>query len=161
MTARIHKDSPKEYLDRLAEIYINGCPMPELFSDEIYIDSIQRHYDTTLEHARNYAIVGCVEPNASDDHFGNTDCANMNLALPLLQAIRGHEHDLWNYNKREQREKIVTKFLEYTLKGKNPFSGRFFPRMTRKSASDSRNGVGTPIIHPSIWTNSLIVFRRV
>lgn len=122
MTARIHKDSPKEYLDRLAEIYINGCPMPELFSDEIYIDSIQRHYDTTLEHARNYAIVGCVEPNASDDHFGNTDCANMNLTLPLLQAIRGHEHDLWNYNKREQREKIVTKFLEYTLKGKNQIS---------------------------------------
>ncbi|PKL41305.1 MAG: hypothetical protein CVV44_01335 [Spirochaetae bacterium HGW-Spirochaetae-1] len=122
MTARIHRDSPAAYLDRLAEIYINGCPMPELFSDDIYIESIQRHYPTTLEHARNYAIVGCVEPNASDDHFGNTDCANMNLALPLLQALKGHEHDLWNFGGLDQLEKIMSKFVEYNFSGKNIFS---------------------------------------
>ncbi len=123
MTARIHKDSPKKYLRRLAEIYVNGCPMPELFSDDIYIESLMRHYDTTIEDARNYSIVGCVEPVASDDHFGNTDCANMNLALPLLQALKGHEHDLWNYGKREQFEKIMGKFIEHVLKdpGKNAF----------------------------------------
>jgi formate C-acetyltransferase len=122
MVARIHKNSPKKYLDRLAEIYIHGCPMPELFSDDIYIPSLMRHYDTTLEHARNYAIVGCVEPNASDDHFGNTDCANMNLALPLLQAMKGHEHDLWNYSRKEQWEKIHTKLINYTFKGDGKLS---------------------------------------
>lgn len=122
MTARIHKNSPKKYLNRLAEIYINGCPMPELFSDDIYIKSIPKHYPVTIEQARNYAIVGCVEPNASDDHFGNTDCANMNLALPFLQALKGHEHDLWNFNAREQMEKIMIKFVEHTFKGKNAIS---------------------------------------
>jgi pyruvate formate-lyase/glycerol dehydratase family glycyl radical enzyme len=122
MTARIHAGSPERYLERLAEIYINGCPMPELFSDEIYIETIMRHYPTTLENARDYSIVGCVEPVASNDHFGNTDCANMNLALPLLQAIKGHEHDLWNFGKGDQNEKIITKFLDYTLKGKNILS---------------------------------------
>ena len=30
--------------------------MPELFSDEIYIESLMRHYNTTIEQARNYAI---------------------------------------------------------------------------------------------------------
>lgn len=121
MTARIHKNSPQKYLQRLAEIYVNGCPMPELFSDEIYIESLMRHYDTTIEDARNYSIVGCVEPVASDDHFGNTDCANMNLTLPFLQALKGHEHDLWNYSRREQLEKIMGKFIEHILKdpGKN------------------------------------------
>ncbi|MCL2508678.1 MAG: radical SAM protein [Oscillospiraceae bacterium] len=113
MCARIHKDSPGKYLDRLAEVYINGCPMPELFSDSIYIETLMRHYDTTLENARNYSIVGCVEPVASDSHFGNTDCANMNLALPLLQALKGHEHDLWNFGFPMQVEKMVTRFIEY------------------------------------------------
>ncbi len=116
MTARIHNDSPEAYLDRLAEVYINGSPMPELFNDEIYFETLQRHYDTTLEDARNYAIIGCVEPNASEDHFGNTDCANMNLALPLLQALKGQEHDLWNFGVPDALEKLITKAVEYNFK---------------------------------------------
>ncbi|MDD3946919.1 MAG: pyruvate formate lyase family protein [Clostridia bacterium] len=122
MTARVHEKNPSRYLERLAEIYINGCPMPELFADNIYIETLLRHYDTTIEQARNFSIVGCVEPNASDDHFGNTDCANMNLALPLLQALKGHDYDLWNYPVKEQLQKIIIKFIDYTIKGKNPLS---------------------------------------
>ncbi len=122
MVARINEKNPDRYMERLAEIYINGCPMPELFADNIYIESLQRHYGTSVENARNYAIVGCVEPNASDDHFGNTDCANMNLTLPLLQALKGHDNDLWNLSDKEIFQKIMIKFIEYNLKGKNPFS---------------------------------------
>jgi len=123
MCARIHKDSPREYLDRLAEIYINGCPMPELFSDNIYIDTLLRHYDTSLENARDYAIIGCVEPIASHDHFGNTDSANMNLALPFLQALKGQEHDLWHFGLPMQVEKLSTRFIEYGVRnGKLPAS---------------------------------------
>lgn len=122
MTARINEKSPEKYLERLADIYINGCPMPELFSDEIYIKSLQKHYATSLQEARNYAIVGCVEPNASDDHFGNTDCANMNLAMPFLQALKGHEYDLWNLSPREQLEKINTRIIEFIFNKKNSVS---------------------------------------
>lgn len=117
MTARIHPDSPVEYLDRLAEVYINGSPMPALYNDELYIETLQKHYDTTLEDARNYAIVGCVEPNASDDHYGNTDCANMNVVLPFLQALKGDETDLWNYGVNDQVEKMASKFLHYNFGG--------------------------------------------
>jgi len=124
MTARIHPDSPAEYLNQIAEVYINGSPMPELFNDTIYIDSLQKHYPTTLENARNYSIVGCVEPNASDDHFGNTDCANMNLALAFLQALKGDTRDLWNFGKKERREKLLTKFVDHNFRGKN-FLSRF------------------------------------
>ena len=113
MCARIHKNSPEKYINRLAEIYINGCPMPELFSDEVYFEAIPRKHKTTIENARNYAIVGCVEPIASDDHFGNTDSANVNVTLPLLQAIKGHNHDLWNYSTKEYIQKVYTRFTEY------------------------------------------------
>jgi formate C-acetyltransferase len=122
MTARIHKNSPPEYLERLAEVYINGAPMPALYNDELYIETLQKHYPTTLQDARNYSIVGCVEPNASDDHYGNTDCANMNVVLPFLQALKGEEHDLWNFGVPDQLEKLITKFVEFNFRGGNALS---------------------------------------
>ena len=121
MTARIHENSPAEYLKRISEIYIAGAPMPALYNDTPYIKTLTKHYDTTIEQARNYSIVGCVEPNASDDHYGNTDCANMNVALPFLQALKGEEHDLWNYGAFDQMEKLTTKFVEYNFSGNGLF----------------------------------------
>ncbi len=117
-TARVHEGSPARYLQRLAEVHINGCPMPKLNNDAVYIDALRRHYPTTLEDARDYSIVGCVEPCASDDHFGNTDCANVNLALPLLQALKGHEHDLWRFGPGDQWAKMNTNTLEYLFEEK-------------------------------------------
>lgn len=131
MTARIHPDSPQEYLDRLAEIYINGSPMPALYNDEIYLKTLQSHYETSLEQARNYAIVGCVEPNASNDHFGNTDCANMNVVLPFLQALRGDESDLWNPALPSQVEHIAAKALRHSLAGKGRLSEKMGVALTR------------------------------
>lgn len=122
MSARIHSGSPQKYLDRLAEVYINGSPQPKLNNDEVYIKSLSKHYDTSIENIRNYSVVGCVEPNASDDHFGNTDCANMNVCLPLLQALKGEEDDLWNYGFSDQMEKLTTKFIEYNFRGGNRVS---------------------------------------
>ncbi|MDY6904147.1 MAG: pyruvate formate lyase family protein [Thermodesulfobacteriota bacterium] len=122
MTARIHRESPAEYLDRMAEVYINGAPMPALYNDELYVDTLLKHYNTTVEAARNYSIIGCVEPNASDNHFGNTDCANMNLALPFLQALKGEEDDLWNFGIGGQLDKLAAKFIEYTFRGDNRVS---------------------------------------
>lgn len=122
VTARIHEGSPDRYLERLAQLYISGCPQPKMTADNIYIEAIKRHYPTTIEHARNYAIVGCVEPNASDDHFGNTDCANVNLAMPLLQALKGQEHDLWNLDAGDRIEKIATNLVRYAFKGTNPLA---------------------------------------
>ncbi len=146
MTARIHQDSPSRYLDRLAEVYINGAPMPELFNDDIYIKSLQRHYPTGIENARDYAIVGCVEPKASDDHYGNTDCANMNVVLPLLQALKGEEDDLWNFDLSDQMEKIITKVIEYNFRGGNKFSRFVADRYgkMRKRYKDRRTAKPNP-----------------
>ncbi|HMF30465.1 MAG TPA: pyruvate formate lyase family protein, partial [Candidatus Lokiarchaeia archaeon] len=140
-SARIHKDSPAQYLERLAEVYINGTPTPKLNGDNIYIESILRHYPVTVEQARNYSIVGCVEPAASDSHMGNTDSANVNLALPLLQALKGQEHDLWNFGFSEQMEKLGINLIEYVfenlLKGKGRIAQaiiRLKNKLVRRSA---------------------------
>ncbi|MGK5093012.1 pyruvate formate lyase family protein [Deltaproteobacteria bacterium TL4] len=134
MTARIHNHSPKEYLERIAEVYINGAPMPALYNDEIYIETLKKHYPTTsLQQARNYSIVGCVEPVASNDHFGNTDCANMNIVLPFLQALKGKDFDLWNYDSSYQLEKITTKFIDHH------FNNRLTKRVTPIISKNYKN----------------------
>jgi formate C-acetyltransferase len=130
MAARVHKNSPDKYLERIAENYISGNPIPQIFSDEIYINTLLKHYPTTLENARNYAIVGCVEPNASNDHFGNTDCANMNLALPLLQAMKGLDNDLWNLSFGDEIVYFLKNFVKFWIKGNNRFS-RFIRKLGR------------------------------
>jgi formate C-acetyltransferase len=115
MAARIHRHSPPEYVERIAEVYLNGSPMPELFNDEVYIAALRRHYpQARLDEVRNYAIVGCVEPVASRDHFGNTDCANINLTIPFVRALRGDERPLWRWGLRE----VVDRQALYRLAGK-------------------------------------------
>jgi choline trimethylamine-lyase len=155
MTARIHQGSPAQYMDRLAEVYINGAPMPELFNDDIYIKSLQRHYPTSVQNARDYAIVGCVEPKASEDHFGNTDCANMNVVLPLLQAIKGEEFDLWNFGVTDQLEKLFTKVIEYNFRGGNSFS-RFVAAKYSKAQKKFKKKRGLAVYNPPASMDELL-----
>jgi len=159
MTARIHPESPQEYVDRIAEIYINGAPMPALYNDEIYLKTLQSHYDTTLEQARNYAIVGCVEPNASDDHFGNTDCANMNVVLPFLQALRGEEADLWNLSVPHRIEKITTKAVTYNFSGSGRFS-KLFSAAYKKTLGLYQAMAASPIDPPGNMEELLERFQK-
>ena len=154
MSARIHQGSPSKYLDRLAEVYINGSPQPKLNNDDIYIKTLSKHYDTSLENIRNYSVVGCVEPNASDDHFGNTDCANMNVCLPLLQAIKGEEDDLWNYGFSDQMEKLTTKFIEYNFRGGNKLSKFIADRYSKARASYKKKRAAKP--NPPADMNELL-----
>jgi formate C-acetyltransferase len=124
MTARVHRDSPPEYLERIAEVYLTGAPMPALYNDHVYVDTLTRHYPTTVEDARNYAVIGCVEPNASADHYGNTDCANLNVTLPLLQALKGEEHDLWHVDVADQLVRIGSRVVEHVFRGQDRVSRR-------------------------------------
>jgi formate C-acetyltransferase len=117
MTARIHNNSPEAYVDRIAEVYINGSPMPALYNDDIYVESLKAHYPASIEDVRDYSIVGCVEPVASDDHFANTDCANMNVSLPFLQALKGENYDLWIFGLSDQVSKLTRKFFRYNFNG--------------------------------------------
>jgi len=159
MAARIHKDSPARYLDRIAEVYLNGSPQPKLYNDEIYIKTLLKHYDTTIENARNYAIVGCVEPVASDDHFGNTDCANVNVVLPLLQALKGDEADLWNFGFADQMEKIVTKFIEYNFRGNNKISQAIVSRYQKMRAAYKKKRAA-PLYPPASMEELLERYRK-
>ncbi len=84
--ARIHAGSPKEYIRRAVDVARKGKGVPGLFNDVPAVESLLRH-GFPLEEARDYGIVGCVEPSFPGRSFFSTDAALMNLPLCLILAI--------------------------------------------------------------------------
>ena len=84
--ARIHARSPKRYLRRVAEVACKGNGMPALFNDDAVVPCLVRH-GYPIEEARNYAIVGCVEPALPGKSFFSTDAALFNLPICLELAL--------------------------------------------------------------------------
>ena len=81
---RVSSKSPEKYLNKIAEVYSKTCG-PALFNDDIIIPALVKT-GTSLEDARNYAIIGCVEPTGSGDTFGCTSGNDISL-VGLLELV--------------------------------------------------------------------------
>ena len=91
--ARVHASSPREYLDRCLEIARQGYGVPALFNDEAIVPALVAH-GYPVEVARDYGIVGCVEPSIPGRSFLSTDAGLFNLPICLELALnRGRR---WN-----------------------------------------------------------------
>ncbi len=85
-SVRVSKKSPPEFLERVAKYLIQGTMM-ELFGDEVIINAmINRGYNK--KDAMDYAIAGCVEPNAPGFTFGSTNSNQFNSPLALDYALK-------------------------------------------------------------------------
>ena len=94
---RIHKGSPPAYLNRAVDVARKGFGCPAFFNDEATIDSLKAH-GFPEEEARDYGIVGCVEPSLPGKSFLSTDAALLNLPLCMELALnRGKQ---WNKRRR-------------------------------------------------------------
>ncbi len=67
---RVSPDPPADFVRRAIEYTIDGVLL-HLFNDEVIIESLQRA-GHSLADARNYGVVGCLEPNAQGKTFGST-----------------------------------------------------------------------------------------
>lgn len=94
VNARYHPEiNKKEYLHRLCEVNINTGATPCFHNDVSAIEAL-RGQGVSLEHARDYASVGCVEPTSSGRTFGHTGCILMNLPSALELALFQGKHRL-------------------------------------------------------------------
>jgi pyruvate formate-lyase/glycerol dehydratase family glycyl radical enzyme len=84
--ARVHAGSPDEYLLRVADVARKGNGVPAVFADEAIVASLVYH-GYPLEEARNYGVVGCVEPALPGNSFFSTDAALFNLPICLEMAL--------------------------------------------------------------------------
>ncbi len=73
---RFNADTPDDFLARVADYVQDGVAM-HLFNDEIIVPMLVEA-GHTLEDARTYGMVGCVEPNAQGKTFGSTYAAQFN-----------------------------------------------------------------------------------
>ncbi len=60
LSARIHCETPDEFLDECLKVVGTGLGYPALMNDEVNIPALYRH-GYTIEDCRNYSMVGCIE----------------------------------------------------------------------------------------------------
>ncbi len=90
LMARFHKDSPREFRDAVSEVIKTGGGFPGLFNDETHIPMYLGH-GMPIEDARDYMIIGCVEPAIQSCHVGDINMARLNLPMCLEMALfNGH-----------------------------------------------------------------------
>ncbi len=89
----INSKKPRHYLERLCEVNIKTKATPCFHNDRSAIEAL-RGQGISLEHARDYAIVGCVEPTSAGRTFGHTGSLLMNLTAALEMALFEGKHRL-------------------------------------------------------------------
>ncbi|MHA1791753.1 MAG: pyruvate formate lyase family protein [Promethearchaeota archaeon] len=86
LNARVRKDDPPEYTQRLAEVIINTGATPSLVNDKAVIPALKK-LGVSENHAFDYAQVGCLEPTSSGRTFGHTGAVLINLMSALELAL--------------------------------------------------------------------------
>ncbi len=86
IAVRIHENTPPEFLRRASEVAKLGLGRPDFWNDEITIESLTR-LGISLEDARDYAAIGCVELTIPGKCNPRTMCHGMNLDKLLELAL--------------------------------------------------------------------------
>ena len=82
ISIRVWNGSPNELLIMAAHVTRTGVGLPAYYNDEVIIPSMLSR-GVSLEDARNYCIIGCVEPQAPGKTDGWHDAAFFNMLRPL------------------------------------------------------------------------------
>ena len=82
LSIRVWNGSSKELLLRAASLTRTGIGLPAYYNDEVIIPALINR-GISLDDARNYSIIGCVEPQAPGKTDGWHDAAFFNMCRPL------------------------------------------------------------------------------
>ncbi len=87
LNARYHYEkNPEAYRDRVAEVIVNTRAVPAMHNDVVDI-KILENQGTKTEHARDYAVIGCVEIGASGRSYDASSSIMLNLVSVLELAL--------------------------------------------------------------------------
>jgi len=82
LSVRVWNGSPHRLLLKAAELTCTGIGLPAYFNDEVIIPSMMSR-GIALDDARDYCIIGCVEPQKGGKTDGWHDAAFFNMCRPL------------------------------------------------------------------------------
>ena len=83
---RVHPTTPRWLLDKAAAVVQLGCGKPSFFSDPKVVAALE-HAGCSRPHARDYAVIGCVEMASQGRTYNSSDAALFNLPLCLELAL--------------------------------------------------------------------------
>ena len=91
-SVRVWNGSPHEFLIRAAELTRTGIGFPAYYNDEVIIPALMSR-GLSLEEARDYNIIGCVEPQKAAKTDGWHDAAFFNMCRPLEMVFKNGVED--------------------------------------------------------------------
>ncbi|OEU81294.1 MAG: hypothetical protein BA865_00895 [Desulfobacterales bacterium S5133MH4] len=87
LNARYHYEkNPEAYRDRVAEVIVNTRAVPAIHNDVVDIKVLENQ-GTKSEHARDYAVIGCVEIGVSGRSYDASSSIMLNLVSVLELAL--------------------------------------------------------------------------
>jgi formate C-acetyltransferase len=86
LSVRIHADTPREFLRAATDLAREGLGLPAFFNDESIVPVLQ-NMGVPLAEARDYAEVGCVEPQVPGKTNGYYPAGFLNLGKVLTLAL--------------------------------------------------------------------------
>lgn len=119
---RVHQNTPDEFLYRSCELTRLGFGVPAMYNDEVIIPALCNR-GVSLADARNYCIIGCVEPQCPHKTEGWHDAAFFNIArvleITLNNGKAGDKQlgpvtgDITSFTNLEQLLEAYKKQMEY------------------------------------------------
>lgn len=92
---RLSSKSPAEFVMKAVEYAVDSLPI-HFFNDDAIVNSLVRA-GHSMEDAREYGVVGCVEPSAQGKTFGSTFAVQINGAKCVEYALSNGIDNIFGY----------------------------------------------------------------
>lgn len=119
LSLRMHAQTPASLLHEAAQVIRLGDGMPQVFNDEVNILAFVNR-GISLEDARDYSVVGCVELSIPGAMYGLHDISMFNMVRCLEIALRENPQGFATFDELiDATEKVIDRYVELMVRGCN------------------------------------------
>ena len=119
LSLRIHKDTPSDLLDLASEIIRLGDGIPQCFNDEVNVPAFCNR-GVSLEDARDYAVVGCVELSIPGRMYGLHDISMFNILRCFEICLEENPEGFDTFEDLESAiEDVIRRYVGLMVEGCN------------------------------------------
>lgn len=127
LACRIHKASPQKYMKKIVDVIRSGMGFPACHFDDTHIKMMLAK-GVSIEDARDYCLMGCVEPQKSGRLYQWTSTAYTQWPI-CIELVLNHGVPLWygkqvcpdfgdisQYKTYEEFDDAVKRMIQYVTK---------------------------------------------
>lgn len=119
LSLRIHAGTPDRLLDTACRVIRLGDGIPQCFNDEVNVKSFVRR-GVSVEDARDYAVVGCVELSIPGRMYGLHDISMFNILKCFEICLREHPEGFGSFEELEGSIRdVMSRYVALMVEGCN------------------------------------------